>query len=225
MAFKTLLMNLTWELATTYSVLIPAVTGWVRFKRIHPTFYPLLFVIWLGLLNELISSVLIFGLRSSNAVNSNFYVLAEALLLLWQFERWGTFSNKKQFYQITFAAILCAWMIDNFLISGITHFCSYFMIFYSTLICLLSIDHINFIVIRERKNILRNAGFLICATFVVYHSYKAMVEAFWLYGKGSPAFKDNVYKIHGAINFLSNCIFALAILWAPQKQKFSLPSS
>src|ERR1700754_5087203 len=125
-------MDLTWEFITTYSLLIPAVIGWVRFKRIHPTFYPFLYFIWLGLLNEIISTTLVYGFRKSNAINSNFYVLAEILLILWQFERWGTFSNRKQLYQIAVGAVTFAWIIDNFFISGITNFCSFFMIFYST---------------------------------------------------------------------------------------------
>ena len=219
-------MNLTWVLIATYSLIIPSVIGWVRFKRIHPTFYPFLFFIWLGLLNEILSTILIHRIRTSNAVNSNIYVLMEALLLVWQFERWGSFSNRKSAFKVLIGLLSGIWIIENMVISRITNFCSYFMIIYSGILCLLSIRHLNYIVARERGNLLMNAIFLICSTLIIYYSFKVMVEAFSLSDlKVSQVFKSNIYRIHGYVNLLSNCIFALAILWAPQRQRFSLPSS
>lgn len=205
--------------------MIPAVIGWVRFKKIHPTFYPFVFFIWLGLLNEMISTIVIHGFHLSNAINSNIYVLLEGLFLLWQFQRWGNFTGKKGFFLFYLFLFMAVWLAENFYISKITYFSSYFRMIYSGIICLMSINYLNFIIVRERTNLLLNSSFLICGAFIIYYAYKAMVEAFWIYGlNNSSSFRINVYNILGYINLLTNCIFALAITWIPKKQRFSLPS-
>jgi hypothetical protein len=218
-------MDFTLVLITSFSVLLPAVMGWVRFKRIHPTFYPFIFLVWLGLLNEILSAILIHSFHHSNAVNSNIYILLEGIFLLWQFERWGNFSQKKQFFLFYLLLFLLVWLVENFYISRIQLFNSYFRIIYSGIICLMSINYLNFILVREHKNILFNSAFLICSAFIIYYAYKVAVEAFWIYGlNNSAAFRINVYNILGYINLLTNCIFTIAIAWIPAKQRFSLPS-
>src|SRR5437763_15651547 len=115
-------MDFTLVLITSFSVLLPAVMGWVRFKRIHPTFYPFIFLVWLGLLNEILSAILIHSFHHSNAVNSNIYILLEGIFLLWQFDRWGNFSQKKQFFFFYLLLFLLVWLVENFYISRIQFF-------------------------------------------------------------------------------------------------------
>jgi len=218
-------MDFTLVLTTSFSVLIPSIVGWVRFKRIHPTFYPFVFLIWLGLLNEILSTVLIHALHKSNAINSNIYVLLEGLFLLWQFEKWGNFTEKRKFFFMYFFLFIAVWLVENFYISRITYFSSYFRIIYSGVICLMSVNYLNSIIVKEHRNILLNSSFLICGSFIIYYAYKVMVEAFWIYGlNNSSQFRISVYNILDYINLLTNCIFAIAIAWIPGKQKFSLPS-
>jgi hypothetical protein len=217
-------MVITLVLIMSFSVLVPAVIGWVRFKRIHPTFYPFIFCLWIGSLNEGIS-YLTSKLQHSNAINNNVYVLVEGVLLLWQFEKWGNFLGKRGFFLFYAGLFTIAWLLDNFLISKITHFSSYYRILYSAIICLMSINYINLIIVRERKNLVRNSAFLICAGFIIFYTYKVMVETFWLYGlNNGSGFRTNVYLILAYINLLTNCIFTLAVAWIPERQRFSLPS-
>ena len=117
------------------------------------------------------------------------------------------------------------WLAENFFISKITYFGSYFRIMYAAVLSLMSINFINSIIVRERKSILLNASFLICAGFIVYYTYKVLLEAFWLYGlNDSSSFRINVYLILTYINLLLNIIFSFAVAWIPTKQRFSLPS-
>ena len=215
----------TLVLITSLSVLLPAVISWVRFNRIHPTFYPFVFCLWLGLLNEAISNIVAFGFHGSNAINSNIYVLLEGLLLLWQFHRWGNFSGKKGFFIFYLSLFLAIWIADNFFISKITSFSSYFRIAYSAVISLMSINYLNYVLVRERRNLLLNPSFLICAAFIIYYTYKVLGETFYLYGSSlSREFRINVFIIMMYINLITNCIFAFAVTWIPERQRFSLPS-
>ena len=211
-------------LISSFSILIPAFISWVRFKQIHPTYHPFIFCLWIGCLNEVISYLVTIN-HYSNALSSNIYVLLEGGLILWQFERWGNFTRKEFFFIFFLVLFVAVWVGENFFISRITYFSSYFRIFYAAVLSLMSINFINSIIVRERRSILRNASFLMCAGFILYYTYKVMVEAFWIYGlNNGSSFRINVYLILMYINLLVNLIFAQAVLWIPTKQRFTLPS-
>ena len=217
-------MSSTLVLISGSSLFIPALIGWVRFKQIHPTYYPFIFCLWIGLLNEVISYLVTIN-HHSNAINSNIYVLLEGGLILWQFERWGNFTRKEVYFISYLVLFVAVWIMENFFISRITYFSSYFRILYAAVLSLMSINFMNSIIVRERRSILMNASFLMCAAFIIYYTYKVLVEAFWIYGlNNSSSFRINVYLILTYINLLVNLIFALAVLWIPTKQRFTLPS-
>jgi hypothetical protein len=207
----------------SFSIVAAALIGGIRFTRISPAYYPFLICIWAGLLNEIISYIIIHS-GHSNAPNSNIYILAEALLLTWQFKRWGIFARTKILFHGLIIFFVSVWVLENFVVYKITYFSSYFRMVYSFALALMSINHINVLIHKERKQLLRNPEFLICMAFVIYYTYKVMVEAFWIYGlNNSDDFRKNVYLILAYINLFANLIYALAILWMPTKHRFSLP--
>lgn len=83
---------------------------------------------------------------------------------------------------------------------------------------------INRIIITERKSLIRNPVFIICLAFIIYFTYKVLLEIFWLYGlNSSREFRVEVYNIFKYINLFANLIYALAILWIPRKREYMLP--
>jgi hypothetical protein len=67
--------------------------------------------------------------------------------------------------------------------------------------------------------------FLICNAFIIYFTFKILVEAFWLYGVNeSVNFQAMVFDISSYINVFTNLIYALAVLWMPMKRVFTMPS-
>src|SRR5690348_10662436 len=110
------------------SIVFAAIAGVIRFKRICSDYYPFLIIIWLGLLNELISIVFVYSFRN-NAINANLFVLIEYLLLLLQFYKWNE-SVIKNYYLLAFLGFLI-WIIDNLIINHVAHNNSLFRIFYS----------------------------------------------------------------------------------------------
>lgn len=217
-------MNYTIRLILSFAIGIPVIISWVRFKKINPTYYPFIFCLWLGLLNEILSYILS-RVFHSNAINNNIYVLLESFLITWQFHEWKLFSRLKSLYIVLLCIFSATWIVENFIISKISYFSSYFRILYSFVIVLMSISLLNFLLVRERKSLLLNPVFLICATFVVYYTYKVLVEAFWVYGlNSSKEFRVQIYEIFVFINLFSNLTYTLAVLWMPTKQRFTLPS-
>jgi hypothetical protein len=214
-------MNHTLVLIFSFSIIVPAIIGIVRFNKINQIYFPFLLCIWIGMLNELINVLLINFLHVSNSVNTDIYCLIEALLYTWLFRNLNLFQHTKQY--ILLMSFLCtAWLIDNFIISKITWFDSYFTIVYSLVIVLMSITIINRLIVQQ-INLLANSTFLICSALIIYFTLLALMEIFWLYGLNSRStFRLNIYRIMAYINLTVNLIFAIAILWMHRKQEFTL---
>ena len=75
-----------------HSIVIAALIGAFRFKTVIKNFQPFSLFIWLGLINETLSLILIYS-KGSNTVNSNIYVLLECILILYQFYSWNSISR------------------------------------------------------------------------------------------------------------------------------------
>ena len=209
------------DIVINFSIVIAAIIGVIRFKSVLAAYYPFLFLIWLGLLNETLSIILIYTVKS-NAVNSNTFVLLEYALILLQFYRWNGNSRKKYYWLACFG--FAVWIADNFIINTITENNSLFRVFYSFVIVFFSIDQVNKIIIFEKGSLLKNAMFIICITFLFYYGCNAFVEAFNMFHVGlSDGLLENLWIILYFVNFIANLIYALAILCIPTKQKFTFP--
>ena len=204
-----------------HSIIIAAVIAAFRFKAVSPNYYPFIILIWLGLLNESISLALISN-GYSNTVNSNIYVLFDYLLILLQFYKWNR-SGPLRYYIIAIIGLL-VWITDNFLMNSICQNNSVFRVFYSFMVLFFSIDKMNSIVIFENLRIRKNATFLICAGFIFYYTLKACVESFNMFHLGLTAILlRKFWFILYIVNFITNLLFALAVLWIPKRQRFILP--
>ena len=217
-------MNYWLRMGLSLTILIPVVVSWWKYKKIPPVYHPFIWCLWLGLLNELLS-VVCSKVFHSNAVNSNLYVLAESLFILWQFQRWQLFGRLPHLFTVAACSFLAVWLVENFITGKITSLSSWFRIVYSFVTVLMSIVVLNGLLLREKRTLLTHPVFLICAAFSMYYTYNVLVETFWVYGLNrGKAFRVNVYRIMLVINVISNLIYTAAILWIPTKQRFTLPS-
>jgi hypothetical protein len=215
-------MSYIWFVAFSFSIFIAAAISWVRLKKIAPAFYPFILCITLAAINEVISLVLSFS-GHSTMVNNNIYVLGESLLLSIQLERWNAWGNNRRFSLFIIPFLLVTWCAENIFFLQFQGISSYFRFLYSALIVFLSINVSNRLIATETGNLLRQPMFIICIGMIVYFSYKILVEAFWLYGLGrSAGFRQNVYSIMIWINLIVNILYAIAVLWIPRKQRFTM---
>ena len=215
------MFSLICDVVINYSILIAAIIGIVRFKSIIRDYYPFIFMIWLGVLNETLSLIFIFTV-GSNTFNSNIFVLLECLLILYQFYRWNDGGIKK--YSILAMFALGLWIADNLVLNSITDNNSLFRAFYSFLVVFFSIDQVNKLIIYERGPLLKNSMFVICITFLLYYGFKAFVESYNMFHLGlSKTLLRDLWIILYFVNGIANLLYALAVLWIPTKVKFILP--
>jgi hypothetical protein len=206
------------------NILIAAIIGGVRYKHVHHNYYPLLYFFWLGGVNEILGILLMMA-GVNIAVNGNIYILLEGTLITWYFKQIGLFKRVPALFYCILTAFGVAWVFENFVFRSITQVDIYFRIFYSFIIVLMSIHAINNIIISSKKGLLKNASFLVCIGFIAYYTYKVIVEAFWIYGLSSSLqFQMVIFDILIYINVVVNFIYALAALWMPKRQAFTLPS-
>jgi hypothetical protein len=205
------------------SVLLPALVALIRVGKINRIYHPFLYVVWLGALNELLSFV--FGYYGIPvAYNNNVYVLFDGLLLLIFFRNF-IFQRGKVYLYLIAGGLITLWLAENFLFGKISSVSSYYRIAYSLVNVLCSITLINYLLANSRKLILKDPLFLVSAGLIMFYTIKILVEAFWLYGISlSPRFQHNIYTILISVNIIKHIFYALAILWMPRKQIFTMPS-
>lgn len=209
------------KIVISSSIIIAAIIGLIRFRSILRDYYPFIFFIWIGLINDSLSLVFIFG-KGSNAINSNIYVLVEYGLILLQFYYWN--RDKITRYYFLLGLGLAVWISDNFIINNLNQNNSVFRIFYSFIIVLLSIEQVNIIIINHKNNLIKNAMFLICVAFLFYYGCKAFVEVFNAFHlQWSNIFLQRIITILYIVNLIANLLYAIVILCIPTKQEFTLP--
>ncbi len=210
-------MNYWQVIIFSATIWIAAIIGWVKFNRLHPTFLPFCICISVAALNECISFVLTHN-GFNTILNNNIYVLLESLLITWQFKNWGIFNKQQKLFYLVLLLLLLIWSVENFSGLGTSGIHFYFRIAYSFVIVIMSININNQLIVSHRNHLLKSPVFLICAGFIIYFTYKILIEAFWLYGlRSSRDFRINVYLLLTWINLVVNLIYAVALLWIPKK--------
>lgn len=214
-------MNLSISFVSSFSLIFAAVIGLYRIWKVSAAYYPFLFLIWLGLCNEIITYTIT---NTNSSINTNIYFLFEGILILFFFKQLHFFHKSATLYYLLQCAIIVIWIIEVLQKGIATELASYFIIVHSLVIALLSITMINRQIGYGRKNILKNAIFLICICFIVYFTNAILVEVFYMFNLFSNEFALNIQTILSVINICTNLIYAIAILWIPERQRFSLQS-
>ncbi len=208
---------------SSYSAFLPAVISIFKYKNSLKSFQPFFYFIWLAAANEALS-ILCKHLWKNNAVNSNIYVLIEFIILLWLFYLWNQQNFSILFYRITGTAGVLIWIVENLIFHSIATFDSLFRVLYSFMIVYLSIEQLNLLILQRINKFYLNAQFIICSTFLLYFTYRALCEVFFFVDiQMSIAFYTRLYIILLIIILFSNLLYAIAAICIPTKQKFILP--
>jgi hypothetical protein len=202
------------------SIFIAGILGALKFNRINDVYRPFIYLIWIGCIAEVLSTYFAYVYHNNLAVGA-IYRLCESMFLLWFFYRLGVFKNHNKLLYLLTGIFIVIWIADNFINS---HFNArityYFDLVYAFSVVLLSISAINDLLFTE-KELLKNPTFLICAGLIIYFTYKIMDRMFGLYGlKNSTDFRRGVQTILMFINFFTNIIYALAVVWMRKRQPF-----
>lgn len=217
-------MSFSLNVIFSLTIGIGAIISWIRFNKTDPAFFPFTLLLTTGLINEIAGIWLVY-LGYSNAICYNLFLLAESLLITWQFRKWGLFDNKATNYYFLQSAYICGWTIECVLSDENRLFNSYFIIGHSIIIVMMSIIQINRMLFSVSRHLLKNPIFLISMGMSIYFTYTVIVEAFWVYGLNqSISFRLGIYEILSYINLFTNLLFAIATLCIPLKRQYIMQS-
>lgn len=204
---------------------IPAVVGWVRYKRIQPAFYPFICWLTLGLISEVISICIIYR-YGNNAVSYNIFAMISPVLIAYQLNRWKQkILGVSFFYAVaTFSVLL---FLTEWLLRGsFSAFCSYAVIISSTVIVLINICFISQWLSGAIDYLYRDAISLICFGFVILYTYTITTECFLFFAQSlQTPFFHYLPIIFSVINLLVNLLFLFAILCIPLRIQYFLRRS
>lgn len=218
-------MDVSLPTLSSFSLFIAGVIGIFRFRKMDKTYYPFLFLIEIGSLNELLSYILVLN-HHHNLLNNNIYSLFESLLIVWFFKNQNIFKKAKFIFFSILSICIISWFLQMLQLKTLDDIYLYFRIQYSIIIVFLSIYTINSILITESKSIIKNPAFIICTGFLIYFTYFAIMNTFYLYGlTKSIEFQIFILKILAYINIFCNLIYAIALIWIPRHRPSILLSS
>ncbi len=208
-------------------IVFPLGLGLFRLKKIDEAFYPFIAICGCGLLAELLRFYQIWlyfnaGVQT-NYVIYNIYILVISLLYLQLFFNWQTFGTQKWRLYIGWSILLFVWLTDHvFLgVERLINMTSIFRMTYSSMICLLSVQQINRLIINEKRSLLKNPRFLICISILVFFLLYIIQESVHLFNPDiSQVFFKAIFIIRSRMTTFVYLLFFLAILWIPPKKPF-----
>ena len=213
-------MNTIGAFLISQTVLIPLSIGLIRFNRTVASFQPFLLLLALAFISETISYICIKILDTSNAVPFNLYGLAESLVILYQFYVWGFLKRKRVLFFVLGGGLTTLWMTENLLLNKIEAFSPVFRVAYAFIVVLLSINEINFMIVRDNKNLLKNPRFLVCLGFITFFIYQIIYEASYFVGTDTSALSKKIIIMFNYLNGFVNLIYAIAVLYIPVKEEY-----
>lgn len=207
---------------SSFSVLIPLFFIIVNHKQIDRSFYPFLFLILLNLVNETIVWIILGNFVFNVRHIYNIYFLLEAFLITWQFYKWDLFTRVKWMFHAVQLICIVIWLLDSFYFTTGGVLNSYFIIFYSFCIILMSLGMLNQIIKTYYYDIVLNPIFLICSTFLFFFIYTIITELLSLYPKSALSFRWNILNLLNIINIICNCGYGFAIWQMHKREKIHL---
>jgi hypothetical protein len=87
---------------------------------------------------------------------------------------------------------------------------------------LLSVNQINFLIIHDSKNLLKNAQFIICIAFLIFFMYQILYELAFFIRHISPDYKTfgkTIVSLFVDMNIFINLLFGVAVFFIPEKEK------
>lgn len=205
------------------SIYIPAAILLIRIRKIPAGYYPYVFYMWLGVINQTTGYIIINYRYMSNAIVSNIYMIGAVFLLLAQFYIWEIKSKvKKRLYVLCALLFIVLWTMENLVMHQLHTFNGVYRLSYSMVITVLSIDQFSKTPVIDPATRKPGAKFLICLSLLLVNSFSCCIEIFYVLPLDlSPQLFRNVFSIFVIVIFISHIINTIIALCIPKKQKFT----
>jgi hypothetical protein len=206
------------------TILLPGLVGLFRWSKIDAGFRPFVIICLTISLNETVRFILI-NTGRYDLTSYNIFLIITALLYVWMFERWGLFRNHPQRLYVIIGLLALFWIGEHFMVNGYQlHIRTpYIRMLFSMLQVFMAVSVVNGLIVSEKRSLLTNSRFLICAAIIIYYTYRILVDAFSLQGLSRP-FLENMADFNRYLVQVMNLLFLIAAIWIPRKKSFILPS-
>lgn len=204
-----------------FSIVLPAVAAGIVFKRSNTeTYWPLFALIAFGLMNEILSAILVRTI-GNNAVNNNIYSFMEGVLLLLQFYYWKLMPARRALWAVLLLLAVGLWCWENLVHGSIQAFDNLYRVYYNVLVSVLSVLLLVRLGSEVGMPLWRRAKFWFCVGFLLYFGVNGIIEVLLLYGnEASKAYVNEIFTGVLFVNVLANIVYLIAFVWIPQKPVF-----
>ena len=199
------------------SILFPAVASIFRYRNADASYRPFLIWIFISVLNELWVGLYIGDSRDLSILNWHLFMLVECLILLIQFYYWGRFKKALYLFYLLLLLTVAGWLYENFIYSSIYVYNSGFLIAYSFVLVLLSINTINIIVAQHNQMLYKNGQFIICVAMIIFFIYQIFVFLFLAMDIRDNKLLVKIFDIRVYINAFTNILYAIGIYYIPER--------
>lgn len=199
------------------SILAPTITGVIRYRNIPVSYHPVIYLLLLGVANEL--TCYFFFYNTSNALPTNIYFLCEFLLFTWQFHNWKNILRVRWLYLLLITGMTMLWVTENLIMGRLSMFSPVFQVTYSLALILLAINQLSWLVVNDRGRIMTNPVFIISIAVIIFFSYKVLTEIFYYYA-ATGSIKNNIFVIESYLNVGYNIMLTIALICIPPKSNF-----
>lgn len=205
----------TYQFLLALSIALPVLASFIRLRQLPQSFYPFVYLVSIGLINEIVSFA--FFRHSSNAIPTNIYNLIEYMLYCWQFRNWKHILVKNYSFYGIIGAVVLFWIVDEIILGKLGTYSSFFLIIYPFILVLIAVNELNYLVANEHSNIIKNAIFIFCVAIIIYYSYRILSEIFYRYAHNSEM-QSSIFQIQIYVNVLFNILLTLVVICLPKKR-------
>jgi hypothetical protein len=151
----------------------------------------------------------------------NVYAILEFSFIVFIFHKWGLFNNNQKVFISIIIFFFLAWLLSTLLIQGFYKRNHYFAIAYSFVLIFFSISAFNKLVVQERTTLLKNPKFWICLGIIIFFIYfviSSSVKILIVRNENNKELFNRLLDINVYSNLLVNLLYAIAVLWTPNKK-------
>jgi hypothetical protein len=198
-------------------ILFPCISGLIRWKQIRQMYQPFLILMFIGTATELLNYFTNPNGRQYSSI-INVFSLVEWFFIIAQFYYWRYYSHTRVWYPYIGLVCLVLWFIEILFIGHFTEVAVIFRLASAFLVITLAINEINYIIINESRELLKNARFLICTGFLIYFLYQLLLEGFIkITADEKDPVAGQIMKLSFYNNAFVNVIYGIAIWFIPKK--------
>ncbi len=202
------------------SISLTVIIGVVRFKNIDKAYYPFIYLSFVSLIVELLSTY--FSKQRNYEIVTvviNIFDFIEFFLLTWLYHNWGLFNFDKKIFILISSSIFLSWVVLTFFVEGIKSPSLYFTAIYCTTLLIFTVTVFNKFVIPDRKELHKNPMFwIVCGNIIFFLFYLLIQSANISLFNETKDLRKNLYRIVIYTNFIVNLMYAVGAICIPKKK-------